>query len=102
MKTAVALRLVIGTLALSTVHAKTLAAGQKDVTEILTQAGIPVHIQRGSKGGILHDKFLVIDSSYVITGSFNWTNNASSKNDENFVVLDDQAVKFQEEFDRLW
>ena len=84
------------------VHDKTQAAGKKDVTLVLTQAGIPVHIQRGSDGGILHDKFLVIDAQYVLTGSFNWTANATQKNDENFVVLDDQAAKFETEFERLW
>ncbi len=84
------------------VHDKTQAAGRHDVTEELLKAGIPVHIQRGSEGGILHDKFLIIDGEYVLTGSFNWTANATQKNDENFVVLDDQAPKFQAEFKRLW
>jgi phosphatidylserine/phosphatidylglycerophosphate/cardiolipin synthase-like enzyme len=84
------------------VHDKVQAAGKRDVSEVLLNAGIPVHIRRGSEGGILHHKFLIIDSSYVITGSFNWTNNASDKNDENFIVIDDQTPAFQKEFDRLW
>ena len=84
------------------VHDRTQAAGKRDVTQMLRSAGIPVHIQRGTKGGILHDKFLVIDGTFVLTGSFNWTSNASAKNDENFVVLDDQAPRFEAEFDRLW
>ena len=68
------------------VHDKTQAAGRKDVTQLLQEAGIRVHVQRGTKGGILHDKFLIIDGKYVLTGSFNWTGNATQKNDENFVV----------------
>jgi phosphatidylserine/phosphatidylglycerophosphate/cardiolipin synthase-like enzyme len=84
------------------VHDRTQAAGKRDVTQELRDAGIPVHIQRGSEGGILHDKFLVIDGTFVLTGSFNWTANATQKNDENFVVLDDQASKFEKEFERLW
>lgn len=84
------------------VHDKVQAAGRKDVSDMLIQAGIPVHIQRGSKGGILHHKFMVIDEQFVITGSFNWTGGATSKNDENFVVLDDKAPRFKKEFDRLW
>jgi cardiolipin hydrolase len=84
------------------VHDKTQAAGRRDVSEMLIQAGIPVHIQRGSKGGILHHKFMVIDSQFVITGSFNWTSNATSRNDENFVVLDDKGARFEREFERLW
>lgn len=84
------------------VHDKVQAAGRRDVSEMLIQAEIPVHIQRGSKGGILHHKFMIIDSQFVVTGSFNWTDNATAKNDENFVVLDDKAARFQKEFDRLW
>jgi len=84
------------------VHDRTQAAGKRDVTDELTSAGVNVHVQRGSGGGILHDKFLIIDKKYVITGSFNWTNNAAKKNDENFVVLDDDAPRFETEFERLW
>ncbi len=84
------------------VHDKTQAAGRKDVSQMLVGAGIPVRIQRGSEGGILHDKFLIVDRKYVLTGSFNWTTNATQKNDENFVVLDDEASKFDLEFERLW
>ncbi|OGR93609.1 MAG: hypothetical protein A2992_09555 [Elusimicrobia bacterium RIFCSPLOWO2_01_FULL_59_12] len=84
------------------VHDKVQAAGARDVSDLLTAAGIPVHIQRGSRGGIMHNKFLVIDSQFVVTGSFNWTQNASARSDENFVVLNDQAPRFQKEFERLW
>jgi phosphatidylserine/phosphatidylglycerophosphate/cardiolipin synthase-like enzyme len=84
------------------VHDRTQAAGKRDVAQELEAAGIPIHIQRGTKGGILHDKFLIIDKTFVLTGSFNWTANATQKNDENFVVLDDQAPKFEKEFERLW
>ncbi len=84
------------------VHDRTQAAGAHDVTRALIAAGIPVHIQRGTQGGILHDKFLVIDETFVLTGSFNWTANATRKNDENFVVLDDEAPKYEAEFNRLW
>ncbi len=84
------------------VHDRTQAAGERDVTQELQAAGIPVHVQRGTKGGILHDKFLIIDETFVLTGSFTWTSNATRKNDENFVVLDDQAPKYEAEFNRLW
>lgn len=76
--------------------------GRRAVYGLLRGAGIPVRIQRGSGGGIQHNKFLIIDDKYVVTGSFNWTFNASNKNDENFVVLDDEAPRFEPEFERLW
>jgi len=75
---------------------------RRAVYQHLERAGIAIRRQRGSGGGIQHNKFLIQDQKYVITGSFNWTLNASRKNDENFVILDDEAEKFQSEFDRLW
>jgi hypothetical protein len=51
-------------------------------------------IARGSKvymvdkipgGGMLHHKFCVIDREILITGSYNWSNNAK-KNDENVLI----------------
>lgn len=68
----------------------------------LREAGVTVKLQKGSGGGLQHHKFLVIDRQYVITGSFNWTRAAAGRNDENFVVLDDAAPKFIQEFERLW
>lgn len=54
------------------------------------------------KGGIMHDKFCVIDNQVVITGSYNWTNNAEFKNEENIEISEDPklatkySVKFRE------
>lgn len=42
----------------------------------------------------MHNKFCVIDCQRVITGSFNYTRNASS-NAENIVVINDDAVAYQ-------
>jgi phosphatidylserine/phosphatidylglycerophosphate/cardiolipin synthase-like enzyme len=52
----------------------------------------------------MHHKFLVIDDTNVITGSFNWTNQASKSNMENIVVVEDQniAKKYINEFNRIW
>jgi hypothetical protein len=38
--------------------------------------------------GLFHNKFCIIDSNIVITGSYNWTIGASRHNDENIVVID--------------
>ncbi|WP_424035536.1 phospholipase D-like domain-containing protein [Prevotella melaninogenica] len=60
-------------------------------------------IQRANRGGLMHDKFCVIDNQIVITGSYNWTNNAEFKNDENITIEHDpaQATKYSEEYRRL-
>jgi phosphatidylserine/phosphatidylglycerophosphate/cardiolipin synthase-like enzyme len=78
------------------------AGGRRNALPPIRSAGVLVRVQNGSGGGIQHNKFLIIDHHYVVTGSFNWTVNATEKNDENFVVLDDEAPKFEPEFERLW
>lgn len=59
--------------------------------------------RRANRGGIMHDKFCVIDNQVVITGSYNWTNNAEFRNDENITIERDpeQATRYSEEFRRL-
>jgi phosphatidylserine/phosphatidylglycerophosphate/cardiolipin synthase-like enzyme len=51
----------------------------------------------------LHDKFLVVDSAAVATGSFNFSRNADERNDENLLIIHDPALarKYVEEVDRL-
>lgn len=61
-----------------------------------------VYKVKAERGGIMHNKFCVIDNQLVITGSYNWTNNAETRNDENVTVQYDPksateySVKFKE------
>ncbi len=54
-----------------------------------------------SKSGILHHKYLIVDANdtssdpLVLTGSYNWSNNAKSRNDENFVIVHDASIANQ-------
>lgn len=52
----------------------------------------------------MHHKFVLIDNKLLINGSFNWTRNAITGNQENVVVTDyPQLVQaFQAEFEKLW
>ena len=52
----------------------------------------------------LHHDVIVIDDSLVITGSLNFSSNASESNDENILIVDDKALAtaYNQEFDRLW
>lgn len=65
---------------------------------------IPHKEVRGSRGGTMHDKFCVIDNQVVITGSYNWSENAENKNDENAAVMydNDNASKYSVEFRKLF
>lgn len=58
---------------------------------------------RGARGGLMHNKFCVIDNQVVITGSYNWSNNAEFKNDENITVQNDpvSATTYSVEFRKL-
>lgn len=58
---------------------------------------------KGSHGGIMHHKFCVIDNQVVLTGSYNWTTNAETRNDENVTVQKDpeSATKYSLEFNKL-
>ncbi len=62
-----------------------------------------VKLKKGIRGGLMHNKFCVIDNQVVITGSYNWSDNAEFKNDENVTVENDpkQASKYSVEYRRL-
>lgn len=52
----------------------------------------------------LHHKVFIIDDDTVVTGSFNYSDNALSSNDENVVIIKnkDIASLYIEEWQRLW
>ena len=60
---------------------------------------------KGERGGIMHEKFCVIDNVHTICGSYNWTLNAENKNDEDAAFhLEDYkfASKYTKRFNELW
>lgn len=52
----------------------------------------------------MHHKVFIIDDLIVITGSYNFSQSAESRNDENVVVLRSPvlAQRYLEEFSRIW
>jgi len=68
----------------------------------LLDAGIPVCVEKVT--GLFHHKFAVIDGYVVVTGSYNWTENANDKNFENIVVIvcANIAQAYLQEFEKLW
>lgn len=70
--------------------------------EALAEAGVDVRVDKSSAA--MHHKFMVGDSKAVLTGSFNWTKNAATRNAENFVIVRMRYIirPFEAEFDRLW
>jgi phosphatidylserine/phosphatidylglycerophosphate/cardiolipin synthase-like enzyme len=52
----------------------------------------------------MHHKTIIIDGQIVVTGSYNFTRSAEERNDENLLIIYDQAVagEYLIEFTRLW
>jgi phosphatidylserine/phosphatidylglycerophosphate/cardiolipin synthase-like enzyme len=65
-------------------------------------AGIPV--RRDGNPSFMHNKIIIVDQRYVITGSLNYSTNAEESNDENVIILDNPqiAALYVQEFDRIW
>lgn len=57
---------------------------------VLVDAGIDVGIDKVP--GIAHNKIIVIDEETVITGSYNFTRSANSRNAENIIIINDKSV----------
>lgn len=68
----------------------------------LKQFGLDVRLDNFD--GALHDKVILIDGKIVITGSYNFGYNAENINDENLVILWDEALaaRFEQEFERVF
>ncbi|CEN32210.1 Phospholipase D [Candidatus Westeberhardia cardiocondylae] len=77
--------------------------GKYTAITYLVNHQIPVKLN--DKYSIMHNKFMIFDDVSVQTGSFNYTNNAVSRNAENVICLINQpkiANKYILEFNRLW
>ncbi|MGB7338769.1 MAG: phospholipase D-like domain-containing protein [Phototrophicaceae bacterium] len=60
-------------------------------------------VRQDGNNGILHHKVFIIDEATVITGSFNYSNNAVESNDENVLIIRDAdiAALYTDEFLRV-
>jgi cardiolipin hydrolase len=73
-----------------------------DIFELASK-GIPCTMDDNPKFH-MHNKFAIIDSGVLVTGSFNWTAQAVNGNQENLVVIENPlfVADYQQEYDRLW
>ena len=63
------------------------------IIQTLTDGGIPVVTEKHASGnGIMHIKAIVTDSAYAL-GSYNWTNSATTINDEILEIGTDPALR---------
>ncbi len=61
-------------------------------------------VRQDGNPGTFHHKVFVIDQRVVVTGSYNFSNNADQSNDENVIIIEnsDIADRYLQEFDRRW
>ena len=76
------------------------AGNQYSEDEKLEQEGIFVK----RKKPVMHNKFTIIDREIVCTGSFNYSQNADTSNNENLLCFEDigVALEYELEFQKLW
>jgi phosphatidylserine/phosphatidylglycerophosphate/cardiolipin synthase-like enzyme len=68
----------------------------------LIKAGISVKSDRSHK--IFHNKYIVIDDSSLITGSYNFSDNAEMKNAENLIIVNEDSLiqSYISDFNNHW
>lgn len=63
------------------------AKGKGSDITYMAQQGIPVRTDCSAQYH-MHNKFVIVDDQFLITGSFNWTYVAGKHNQENVIVVD--------------
>jgi phosphatidylserine/phosphatidylglycerophosphate/cardiolipin synthase-like enzyme len=58
----------------------------------LSAGGVAIFIDSAHSPGLAHNKVMVIDQAVVITGSFNFTKAAETRNAENLLIISDPAL----------
>ncbi|MBS7657808.1 MAG: phospholipase D family protein [Candidatus Bathyarchaeia archaeon] len=68
----------------------------------LKNAGIEVKLD--ANPALMHNKVAIIDGIIVITGSYNWSLSAETKNNENMIIIKNAEVAkiYEEEFQKIW
>jgi phosphatidylserine/phosphatidylglycerophosphate/cardiolipin synthase-like enzyme len=68
----------------------------------LLQSGIDVRLD--GNPGQMHHKVIIIDRKIVVTGSYNFTNSAETRNDENLIVIYSPIIaeQYLAEFQRVY
>ena len=79
---------------------KIQAKGKNSLVADLKKVGIPVLTNKKHK--IEHNKFAVFNDDMVVSGSYNWTTNATMYNSENCVFFEQANKEYTQRFQYLW
>ena len=63
-----------------------------------------VPVRQDGNPRFLHDKIIIVDNHIVISGSFNFSSNATENNDENVIIVDNAEIAnlYMQEFGKIW
>jgi phosphatidylserine/phosphatidylglycerophosphate/cardiolipin synthase-like enzyme len=78
--------------------------GKHSEGDFLVAQGLNVTLSRGmTRGGVMHNKLAIFDGHIVMSGSYNWTDNARENNYENLVIFEDPEAteEAEREFQRV-
>ncbi|MDQ7094284.1 phospholipase D family protein [Desulfosporosinus sp. PR] len=83
-------------------HIESKTKSEASELPLLKSAGIP--LKEDTHSGLMHMKVSIIDKSVVTTGSYNYTQNASTDNDEVLVIIHDAKIAsdWTNEFEQMW
>jgi phosphatidylserine/phosphatidylglycerophosphate/cardiolipin synthase-like enzyme len=77
---------------------------ETDSSELHTFFCAKVPARQDGNPKFLHDKVIIVDNRLVISGSFNFSTNATESNDENVMIIDNPQIAnlYTQEFQRVW
>jgi len=68
------------------------------------EVGIKIKYQKNRETSYMHNKFAIVDSTWLIQGSMNWTHQATYGNWESVIITDLQSliIPFSIGFEKIW
>jgi phosphatidylserine/phosphatidylglycerophosphate/cardiolipin synthase-like enzyme len=77
---------------------------ETDSSELRTFYCAKVPARQDGNPKFLHDKVIIVDNRFVISGSFNFSTNATESNDENVMIIDNPQIAnlYTQEFGKVW
>lgn len=89
---------------ISIIADKSQSTGKNSEIPYLLSKNFNLKIIQGKGRGIMHNKFAIFDDKEIVTGSYNWTDNAEKNNYENAIFINDSEVvkSYLAEFNKLW
>ena len=80
-----------------------MASDRYSILSILKKNGVAITIET-NPAAIMHNKYAVIDTQTVVTGSYNWTRSANISNYENIAIMKSPSLakEYRVNFETLW